>query len=117
MRSQLPASFANKACSSQAATNPNPTLFLSSSGDEPCSPGQMGHYLEGHSTSPRVMIPATRAFHQLHAQVPTASGLTAFAHYSCRTSIVGLGLRLYGDFHRLSKNLRLLIVSGSSELL
>jgi hypothetical protein len=24
----------------------------------------MGHYLEGHSTSPRVMIPATRAFHQ-----------------------------------------------------
>src|SRR5215831_16350952 len=24
----------------------------------------MEHYLEGHSTSPRVMIPATRAFHQ-----------------------------------------------------
>jgi hypothetical protein len=24
----------------------------------------MGHYLEGRSTSPRVMIPATRAFHQ-----------------------------------------------------
>src|SRR5215471_4536919 len=24
----------------------------------------MGHYLEGHSTSPRVMIPAIRAFHQ-----------------------------------------------------
>src|SRR5262245_28285807 len=24
----------------------------------------MGYYLEGHSTSPKVMIPATRAFHQ-----------------------------------------------------
>src|SRR5215471_9038393 len=24
----------------------------------------MGHYLEGHSTSPTVMIPPTRAFHQ-----------------------------------------------------
>src|SRR5215831_9445735 len=27
-------------------------------------PWAMGHYLEGHSTSPRVMIPAIRAFHQ-----------------------------------------------------
>src|SRR5262245_5664511 len=27
-------------------------------------PWAMEHYLEGHSTSPRVMIPATRAFHQ-----------------------------------------------------
>jgi hypothetical protein len=34
-----------------------------------------GHYLEGHSTSPRVMIPATVPSTKLHAQVPTASGL------------------------------------------
>ena len=54
----------------------------------------MGYYLEGHSTSPRVMIPATVPSTKLHAQVPTASGLTAFAYYSCYTSIVGLGLTL-----------------------
>src|SRR5262245_11912755 len=33
-------------------------------------------------------VPSTK----LHAQVPTASGLTAFAHYSCCASIVGLEL-------------------------
>src|SRR5215475_2196754 len=33
-------------------------------------------------------VPSTK----LHAQVPTASGLTAFAHDSCCASIVGLGL-------------------------
>src|SRR5262245_20445558 len=54
--------------------SPNPTSFLSSSGDEPLQPWAMGHYLEGHSPSPRVMIPVTRAFTKLHAQVPTASG-------------------------------------------
>ena len=34
-------------------------------------------------------MPSTK----LHAQVPTASGLTALAYYSCCASIVGLGLR------------------------
>src|SRR5215813_4136568 len=53
----------------------------------------MGTTSEGHSTSSRVMIPATVPSIKLHAQVPTASGLTAFAHYSCCASIVGLELR------------------------
>src|SRR5215510_11415500 len=52
----------------------------------------MGTTSEGHSTSSRVMIPATVPSTKLHAQVPTASGLTAFAHYSCCVSIVGLGM-------------------------
>src|SRR5215813_8466096 len=54
----------------------------------------MGTTSEGHSTSSRVMIPATVPSTKLHAQVPTASGLTAFAHYSCCASIVGLGLTI-----------------------
>src|SRR5215831_7884777 len=36
-------------------------------------------------------VPSTK----LHAQVPTASGLTAFAHYSYRASIVGLELIVF----------------------
>src|SRR5215510_8989633 len=54
----------------------------------------MGTTSEGHSTSSRVMIPATVPSTKLHAQVPTASGLTAFAHYSCCASIVGLELTI-----------------------
>src|SRR5262249_55804441 len=50
----------------------------------------MGHYLEGHSTSPRVMIPATFAFHQTARS--GAHGFRSHRLCSCCASIVGLGL-------------------------
>jgi len=43
----------------------------------------MGHYLEGHSTSPRVMIPATRAFHQT-----ARSGAHGFRSHRLRSLLV-----------------------------
>src|SRR5262249_18972821 len=49
----------------------------------------MGHYLEGHSTSPRVMIPATCAFHQTARS--GAHGFRSHRLRSCCASIVGLG--------------------------
>src|SRR5215831_5033141 len=45
-------------------------------------------------------VPSTK----LHIQVPTASGLTAFAHYSCCASIVGLERIFHHSKLRLSVN-------------
>src|SRR5215831_14182718 len=64
----------------------------------------MGYYLEGHSTYPRVIIPTTVPSTKLHIQVPTASGLSAFAHYSCCASIVGLERIFHRSKLRLSVN-------------
>src|SRR5215468_6944525 len=63
--------------------NPNPTLCLSSSGDEPCSPGQWDATFEGHSASPRVMIPAARAFHQT-----ACSGAHGFRSHRLRSLLM-----------------------------
>src|SRR5262249_34440166 len=46
----------------------------------------MGYYLEGHSSSPRVMIPATRAFHQT-----ARSGAQGFRSHRLRSLLVLCG--------------------------
>lgn len=51
------------------------------------------------------MIRAVGAFENLHAQVPTASGLAALAHCSRRASLVGLGLAPRHLFYDLGENL------------
>src|SRR5262249_40479212 len=43
----------------------------------------MGHYLEGHSASPRVMIPATRTFHQT-----ACSGAYGFRSHRLRSLLM-----------------------------